>query len=136
MIKAQLRGFIECVTQNKMISADNVKHLTRSVMEDGISTRDEVEALLALDRMLAADASWSRALTHLVVDFVVWGARPTGYVTADDARWLVSVLDVGGSTPTAKAIAAAVVAEAQEVDETLVAFVAGAEGCAPQVLAA
>jgi hypothetical protein len=136
MSKAQLRGFIERVTEKGSISANDVKHLSRSVLEDGVSTREEVEALLALDRALDADPSWADALMHMIVDFVVWGSRPTGYVTADDARWLVAVLDAHGPTATAVAIAAAVVAEAHEADEALRGFAERGPVLVPEVLAA
>jgi len=44
-------------------------------------------------------------------------------VTAEDARWLAAVLEVGTPTPTALRIASAIVAEAEQVDEALVCLV-------------
>jgi hypothetical protein len=123
MIKSNLREFIESVVENKRITAVDVRHLQRNVLEDGVASRDEAEALLALDRTLDADESWGEALVSLLVDYVVWGARPTGKVTAQDARWLASVLDVGGPTANAMQIAYAVIEEAQDIDEALLDFV-------------
>lgn len=136
MIKAQLREFMEKALDDKMISQDDVAHLLRSVLENGISCREEAEAVVALDGAVASDASWGEALTQLMVDFVVWGARPTGYVTAEDARWLASLLDARGPTDNGMRIAYAIVDEAQQVDEALLAFILRGRQHTGRVLAA
>jgi hypothetical protein len=136
MIKAQLRDFMESVVDRKMISDDDVAHLRRTVLEDGVTCREEAEALVALDRSLPSQESWGDALTQLLVDFVVWGARPTGYVTAEDARWLASLLDAGGPTDNAMRAAYAIVDEAQQVDEALLTFILRGRQQAGRVLAA
>jgi hypothetical protein len=123
MIKARLRDFMEQVVDNKMISHEDALHLMREVLEDGISCREEAEALLALDRTVASHESWGEVLAQLMVDFVVWGARPTGYVTADDARWLASLLDAAGPAGNGMRIAHAIADEAQQVDEALLGFI-------------
>jgi hypothetical protein len=123
MIKVRLRDFMECVLDNKTISRDDVLTLQRDVLENGISCREEAEALLALDRTVAADESWGEVLTRLMVDFVVWSARPTGYVTAEQARWLASLLDAGDPTDNGMRIACAIVDEAQQVDEALLSVI-------------
>ena len=81
MIKSSLSQFVDRVSQNKHIAPDDVKVLLRSVLEDGLISREEAETLLALDRTFDAHESWGDALVTLVVDYVVWGARPTGSVT-------------------------------------------------------
>ncbi|WP_114769248.1 hypothetical protein [Microvirga subterranea] len=123
MIKNNLRDFIETVIDNKYISADDVKMLQREILEDGIMTRIEAEALLALGRTLDAHESWGPALAALVVDFMVWSMRPTGVVTNDDAMWLTTALDVGGPTETAMNIAYAILDETQHVDAALLDFI-------------
>jgi hypothetical protein len=136
MIKSQLRDYMERVIDAKQICAGDVKDLQRNVLRDGLTSRDEAEALLALDHALPADASWSDALVALMVDFVVWGSRPTGKVTADDASWLSAALDVGTPTETAMRIAYAVVEEAEQIDEALLAFILRGRQKAPQTRAA
>ena len=123
MIKSNLRDFIESVIDNKYISDEDVKKLQRDIMEDGVMIRVEAEALLALDRTLDAHESWGPALTALVVDFVVWGQRPTGVVTNDDAMWLTTALDVGGPTETAMNIAYGILDETQRVDAAILDFI-------------
>lgn len=123
MIKNNLRDFIETVIDNKYISADDVKKLQREILEDGIMTRLEAEALLALDRTLGTHESWGPALTAFIVDFMVWSMRPTGVVTNEDAMWLTTALDVGGPTETAMNIAYAILDETQHVDTALLDFI-------------
>jgi hypothetical protein len=123
MISPKLHDFIERAIDNKYITADDVKRLQREVLEDGVTSKVEAEALLALDRSLGADKSWDAALISLVVEFAVWGIRPTGVVTGDDALWLTTALDVGGPTETAMGIAYAVLDEAQQVDAILLDFI-------------
>lgn len=123
MIKNNLRDFIETVIDNKYISAEDVKKLQRDILEDGIMTRLEAEALLALDRTLASHESWGPALTALIVDFMVRSLRPTGVVTNDDAMWLTTALDVGGPTETAMNIAYAILDETRHVDAALFDFI-------------
>ena len=123
MIKNNLRDFIEAVIDNKYISAEDVKKLQREILADGIMTRPEAEALLALDRTLAAHESWAPALTALIVDFLAWSLRPTGIVTNDDTLWLTTALDVGAPTEAAMNIAYAILDETRHVDAALLDFI-------------
>ena len=136
MIKSQLRDYIERVIAAKQIDACDVRDLQRNVVADGLVTRLEAEALLALDRSLPSHESWGDALVALMVDFVVWGSRPTGKVTAEDARWLVAALEIGTPTGTALRIAHAVLDEAEQVDEALVSMVLRSRQRTQQGLAA
>ena len=53
------------------------KRLQRDILPDGISSREEAEILLALDRTSGrADPSLADWLVAMMVDFVVWGTRP------------------------------------------------------------
>jgi hypothetical protein len=117
MINSQLRDYIARVLPAKHIDAEDVRDLQRRVLADGLASRAEAEALLSLDRMVTSDPSWGDVVTSLMVDFVVWGLRPTGKLTAYDVRWLAEILDVGSPTPTALRIAQAVRAEADQGEE-------------------
>lgn len=136
MINSDLRDFIERVIENQRISERDVKVLQRDVLPDGFNSREDAEALVALDRVIDADDSWAEALCTLMVDFVVWGARPTGHVTGTDALWLAAVLEVGVPTERALRIAYAIVEEAQQVDEALLSFILRGRQRAPRELAA
>jgi hypothetical protein len=123
MIKSQLRDFIERVVDARLISQDDVRFLVETVLDDGIGSRDEAEALLSIGCALPAPESFHAVVSALVVDFVVWGSRATGVVAKDEAAWLAATLDAEGPNPTGMRIAEAVAAEAEEVDEALVSFI-------------
>lgn len=124
MIKVSLHGFVERIMEKRVLSGDDVKALQRDIFADGITSREEADVLIALDRAVTkADATWADFLVRAVVDFAVWGARPTGYVDQDGARWLTQSLSCGaGPTETAARIAFEIVKEAQQVDEVLLTF--------------
>ena len=116
---------IDPMIDRHRINAEYVRLLQDKVFPEGLTSRDEADILIALDRAIEVkDQSWNGALMRLVVDFVVWTSRPTGYVDAETARWLTTSLSCGsGPTPLAVRIAFAVVTESQRADEILVAFV-------------
>jgi hypothetical protein len=124
MIKTSLHAFVDSVLERKTITLNDVQMLCREVLPDGLTSREDADVLIALDRAVPhADLAWAEYLVGAVVEFVVWASRPTGYISCDEARWLVTSLGCGtGPTRTALRIAYEVVKEAQEVDEALVAF--------------
>ena len=122
MFTADLHNFINQVIDNKRVTAEDVKRLKTDILENGISSRGEADALLALDRTLDTDPSWADFLTAVMVDYVVWGSRPTGRVPAETAAWLVTAFTCGEPTGNGVRIARAIVAEAQEVDPELLLF--------------
>ncbi len=119
MISPKLHHFIDHVIAAGRITAEDVKHLHRDILEDGISTRPVADALLALDRMLEADPLWSKFLTPAVVNYAVWGTRPTGKITAETANWLLTALTIGEPTQTALRILQEILSEAHEIDPAL-----------------
>ncbi|KAA2237384.1 hypothetical protein [Salinarimonas soli] len=106
------------------ISFGDVRRLQRDVLPDGVSSREEVELLLSLDAAAAqADRSWTEWLVPAIVDFVVWGERPTGLVEAGAASWLTAALGAGGTpTKAARLIAREIAREAERVDEAVITF--------------
>src|SRR5690349_5082963 len=107
MIKSSLLAFTSTLIQAGRIRSSDVHHLQRDLLPDGISSRKEAELLLRLDQSVSrADPAFSAWLVAAMVDFVVWGTRPTGSVDRETAEWLVSVLQGSqGPTRTARLIA-------------------------------
>lgn len=124
MINRSLQLFCNRIVAAGRITAEDVRSLGRDVLPEGIAGRDEADMLIALDRAVTrADAAFGDFLTASIVDFAVWGERPTGYVDPEIAHWLVGSLRNGiGPTPLAARIAREVVREAQASHETLIAF--------------
>jgi hypothetical protein len=123
MMKDQLRDFIDRINETHQVSDDDVKMLQGEILEGGITSRLEVESLLALDRAVDAAESWGPVLTKLVVEFVVWSRAPHGVVSNDDAFWLATLLEISGPSPNAMSIAYAILDEAGYVDVALLDFI-------------
>ena len=124
MFNLSLREFAQQVVETKRISFGDVNRLKRSILPDGIAGREEVELLIGIDRAIGrADPAWSPWLVAAIVDFVVWGDRPTGYVDETAARWLAAALE--GSPRTARLIVSEILREAQAVDPLLAALAQG-----------
>jgi hypothetical protein len=124
MINPSLDLFAATLIEAGRIRSGDVKRLQRDLLPDGISSRAEAELLLRLDQSVRRpDPAFSAWLVAAMVDFVVWRARPTGYVDRETAEWLARAL-VGhrGPTRTALLIAGEIVREAQDVDEALLSW--------------
>ena len=85
------RSVIVSLTQSgKNLTAAEVRQLSRALFEDEDVSRDEACALFELDR--AQDAccpEWTKFFVGCLTDHVVWQARPTGVVKAEQADWLL-----------------------------------------------
>jgi hypothetical protein len=119
MERSDLSEFVQQVISRGRITYGDIKRLQRKVLPDGVMTREEAEALLILDRTVERmDPTWAAYLSDTIVDFVVWGCRPTGYVDRETARWLETLLGVK-STKAARRILREVLHEAEGVDDVL-----------------
>ena len=102
------------------MSFADVRNLQRDLLPDGIATREEAELLIGLDRAIVdAHPTWAGYLVGAVVEFVVWGSRPTGCIDQETARWLVSWLKSDTATGTARRIAREAIDEAHDVHGSL-----------------
>jgi hypothetical protein len=124
MITNILREFVDCVIEKKLITATDLNQLQRVILADGVTNRETVDVLVALDRAISQRCEgWSDYLVATTVEYAVWTARPTGIVEKEAANWLVTTLSAGeGPTANAMQIAFEVVREAERCDEMLVSF--------------
>ena len=114
MINTSFSAFVkETLAKNRIVLSD-VRRLQCDLLPDGVASRDEADLLLVLDRSVGAvDPAWTTWLVPAIVDFVVWGERPTGRVEEDAARWLAAALAHGGER--ARLIAQEVACEAESI---------------------
>jgi hypothetical protein len=126
MSTTSLQDFIAKTAAKKRITFGDVRRLQRSILPDGIVDREQADQLLDLDRAVArADAAWADWLVAGVVDFAVWGERPTGIVEGEAASWLGEALTRGGPlTKAGRRIAREVRREAERVGEPIAALAA------------
>ena len=119
MINSSLQTFINKVHAAGRISFGDVKRLQRDILPDGISSREEAELLLTLALTVGrADRAFGDWLVAVMVDFVVWGLRPTGTVDVETAVWLAPFL-VGQRTTTMRRLARELAAEADHAGRRL-----------------
>jgi hypothetical protein len=123
MLKDQLRDGSNSATERGHVCDDDVAMLQGEILPGGITSRLEVESLLALDRIVTAVEGWGAVLTRLVADFVIWKRAPQGVVSNDDAFWLSTLLEISGPSPNAMSIAYAILDEAGHVDVALLDFI-------------
>jgi hypothetical protein len=137
MISQSLCTFVARMLRNKRITFRDVQSLQREILTHGLSNREEAEALIALDQAVTrADPAWAGYLVGIVVEFAVWGSRPTGYIDAETARWLAAWLSCEKPSKAVLRIGREVISEAQDVDEALRSFVKRGSGRSGKLQAA
>ena len=99
--------------------------------------REEADLLLALDRAVAdTHEGFAAFVTAEVVNFAVYGERPTGIITREMSAWLsASIAGRKGPTALGSRIALEIVREAETSDETLIAFALKAKSALAKSLA-
>jgi hypothetical protein len=123
MSNTALQAFIGKVLATRRLLYADVQRLQRTVLPDGIATRAEAEALIALEGVLdRIDEGWSGYLANALSAFVLSTSRPAGTIDRDAASWLIGALRTLPSR-TAVAIAREVSLQATHVDGALLAFV-------------
>ena len=97
MINLSLQVFCNRIVAADCITAEDVQILAREIAPDGFVCRDEADMLIALERIVTfADTSFGDYLVASVVDFAVWGERPTGYIDAGVAEGAELLVDGRG----------------------------------------
>jgi hypothetical protein len=105
------------------ISDEDLLVLKREVLPDGLLCREDADLLIALERAVLGSEDFADFLVASVVDFAVWGTRPTGYIDREVAAWLAATLSGrDGPSPVGARIAMEIVREAQGSAESLTAF--------------
>ncbi|MCJ2122002.1 hypothetical protein [Methylobacterium sp. J-077] len=123
MTMISVQQFCNHAVSTGTISDEDLLVLKREVLPEGIMSRDEADMLIALERAVIASDAFADFLVASVVDFAVWGLRPTGYIDREVAAWLAgSLTGRDGPSPVGARIAMEIVREAQGSAEALMAF--------------
>jgi hypothetical protein len=85
------------------ISADDVLKIRHSVFWKGVVTAKDAEAVFFLNDRLGknADASWPRFFVEALTDYLVIQADPSGYISEDNACWLIDRISRSDHVDTA-----------------------------------
>ena len=87
-------GYISFAEELKNFSAGPVTSLHRHLFADWSLDQHEAASLFDLERAaLTRSDAWTAFFVQAVTDHVVWGARPTGRLSEEQAEWLIARVD-------------------------------------------
>lgn len=90
------------LTAKNRIQSEDVIMLRREVFGDGVVTRQEAEALFALDASCDDKCpEWPTFFCEAITDFIVHQEKPAGYISEENAAWLVRAVSRDGMVDTA-----------------------------------
>lgn len=92
---------LEDIIARRSITDFDVARLRRAFYKDGIITPDEAKKLFeANDVCGVKDANWTDFFVEALTDYIVNQAIPEGYVTAENADWLIARIAKDGQIDT------------------------------------
>ena len=94
---------VQSILARGVITADDVRMSRHRVFWKGIVTEADAELAFVLNDRLhhAADTAWPAFFVEALTDYVVTQAQPSGYVSDDNAAWLMQRIGRSGSVDTA-----------------------------------
>jgi hypothetical protein len=79
----------------------DVLRVRRNYYDDGIITAEEADAIFALnDACPVQDPAWADCFIETITDYLVEQAEPQGYLTAENAQWLIARIASDGRVET------------------------------------
>lgn len=97
MAKPSLNEFVGSKLSEGQVSEDDVITLRRYIYGDMVVTLDEGAALFRLNNAgLAMPETWYELFPEAVGDILVHQAKPDGYVSEENARWLIGQITADG----------------------------------------
>ena len=114
----------EIKARGSIKDADVLK-LRRSYYADGEITADEADAIFALnDACPVQDPGWADCFVETITDYIVDQAKPEGYLTTENADWLIARISKDGriETKTEMELLVSVLDKARWAPQSLVRF--------------
>ena len=108
------------------IAPDDVLNFRRNVFGDGIVSRAEAEAVFALNAAISETCDeWTEFFLESLTDHIVHQVEPRGYVTVDNAKWLIGQVTHDGHVEAATELEllTRVLSKSRSSPEILVGFV-------------
>lgn len=82
------------------VSEAEALRIVNETYQDGIVSRGEAEALFRLNDVLrGADAQWASRFQEAMKDFLLTREPPEGWVTEEEADWLIAQIKWDGDVP-------------------------------------
>lgn len=114
----------EIKARGSIKDADVLK-LRRSYYDDGRISPEEAEVIFALnDACPVQDPAWADCFIETITDYIVDQAKPEGYLTADNANWLIERISRDGriESKTEMELLVSVLDRARWAPQSLVTF--------------
>ena len=85
------------IASTSRIDADDVLMLRREMFADGVVLSDEAEALFALNAACTDQCpEWPVFFTEAITDYIVHQEKPSGYISVENADWLINAISRDG----------------------------------------
>lgn len=98
----QFDQFAAAVRAGGEITATDTLMLRQAIWSDGVLTQAEAQALFELNAAAKSkDPEWVAFFTEAVCDYVIDGSEPKGYVSEENALWVVEEIDSDGRVDSA-----------------------------------
>lgn len=114
----------EIKARGSIKDADVLK-LRRSYYDDGHITAEEAEIIFALnDACPVQDPAWADCFVETITDYIVEQAKPEGYLTTENAAWLIQRISKDGriESKTEMELLVSVLDRARWSPQSLVSF--------------
>lgn len=119
------RAIAAQAAEDSAISADEILALRRAAWPDGKIDPEEAEAIFILnDQISSPTLEWSDFFVEALVEFIVNATEPRGYVSDENARWLMERIehDAKVCSLTELELVVSVLGKAQSTPEALRVF--------------
>ncbi len=102
MIDAELPPELKAFAENGSLTSEDVLTMRGQVFKDGVVSASEAKSLFRLNqKCVAKDTAWNDFFIEALTDYVVRQAEPEGYVTVENADWLIEHISRDGRVETA-----------------------------------
>lgn len=118
-----LQALTDRLAEDGQVTADEAFELRQSVFGDGVVSREEAEALIALDaRVSSADEAWAAAFVDGLCDYVLQAGPMPGHISEATAAWLADCFAADGARETELEALLKLLERAESAPETLAVF--------------
>jgi hypothetical protein len=120
---SNLQALADAVGADRVVSAAEALELRKAIFPDGIVSREEAEALIALEARVAnTDEAWVAAFVEGIVDHVLGAGQFNGHVEPDVADWLIGRFGDDGARETELEVVLKLMERSESAPESLSLF--------------
>lgn len=94
MSASELQIQIDEIHARNILRVKDIFTLRQLMFADGVVDKEEAEGIFSLSQIDGSDSAiWNSFFLDAIIDYTVYQAAPRGYVTLENAQWLISHLD-------------------------------------------